>query len=138
MFVLDASVTAAWVFSDESSAYADVVLERLKRTGAIVPEIWPLEVGNVLLVGERRERLTRSEADRFLELLLTLPIAVSKVVEAGDGRQLVALGRQYAISAYDAAYLQLSLRDGLPLATQDDRLLVAAGRAGVEVLRAGG
>ena len=69
MFVLDCSVTMAWVFDDEDDAYAASVRDRLDADVALVPSIWPLEVGNALVVAERRKRVSRAEALRFLEIL---------------------------------------------------------------------
>jgi len=50
-----------WCFKDETSQYADAILDSLEIVTEFVPSIWPLEVGNVLLVAERNRRL--SEAD---------------------------------------------------------------------------
>jgi len=77
-FVLDASVTLAWCFEDESNEYTDAILESLEFTEAFVPSVWPLEVTNALLVAERRKKLTKAASVRFLELLQELPIAVEQ------------------------------------------------------------
>jgi predicted nucleic acid-binding protein len=69
MFVIDSSVAMAWCFEDEASDATDAVLDRLNEECAVVPAIWPLEVANVLLVAERRGRLSEAQASRFLELL---------------------------------------------------------------------
>jgi predicted nucleic acid-binding protein len=135
MFVVDNSVVMTWCFEDEASTYSDGVLDQLRETQAFVPAIWPLEVANVLLIAERRRCLTEAQSAHFAQLLQGLPI----LVEEGDvGRVLgpvVAVGRAHGLSAYDAAYLELAARQGLPLATQDSRLRKAAGDAGVAVLQ---
>jgi predicted nucleic acid-binding protein len=131
-FVLDASVTMAWCFNDEVTPYTETVLDRLQSASAAVPAIWPLEVVNVLLVGERRQRLTQAQTARFLELLQALPITVHHDLKLDS---LLALGRHHGLSAYDAAYLELAARLGLPLATQDEKLRAAATTVGVSLVR---
>ena len=75
-FVLDTSVTIAWCFEDEVTPYTEAVLDRLETTTALVPPVWQLEVANVLLVGERRKRLTQAQTARFVQLLRALPYRV--------------------------------------------------------------
>jgi predicted nucleic acid-binding protein len=130
-FVLDCSVTMAWCFEDESSAFADRVQDLLSDMRAVVPAIWPLEVANVLLVSERRERLDEARSRRFVELLAGLPIDIDEHTGRHALGATVHLARAHAISSYDAAYLELALRLGLPLATLDDRLKAAAVAVGV-------
>lgn len=133
-FVLDCSVTLAWCFEDESSDYAIQALDRLQETQAIVPSIWPLEVVNVLLVGERKGRLTEAETARFISLLGSLPIMVD---QSGPERilgEVLSLAREQDLSSYDAAYLELAMRQALPIATLDEALRNAAGRVGVSLL----
>jgi predicted nucleic acid-binding protein len=129
--VVDASVTMAWCFADEQSPFTDRVLESLAETRAVVPALWQLEVANVLLLAERRGRLSLADAEGFLRRLQALPIEVdTNGIEEVFGRVL-ALGRQYQLSAHDAAYLELALRLGGRLATQDVDLRAAAADAGV-------
>jgi predicted nucleic acid-binding protein len=129
--VVDASVALAWCFPDEASEYADAVLVALKGQAIVVPAVWGLEIANAILAGERRKRLKQPEILRFLALLEGLPIvqdgqAVSEIVS-----NVLPLARHYDLSAYDAAYLELSIRHGVPLATHDAKLQKAAKRAGV-------
>lgn len=134
MFVVDNSVTMAWCFADEVTSYTESVLDRLRDTQALVPVIWPLEVANVLLVAERRQRITEAQTAHFLELLRALPITVDDGgVEKGWGPALT-LGREFGLSAYDACYLELAMRQGLPLATQDTRQRATAKLVGVPLL----
>ncbi len=133
-FVVDNSVVMAWCFEDEAGKYADAVLERLTVSEAMVPAIWPLEVGNVLLVAERQRRLRRADSERFIALLRQLPI----VVEQDDARRalgdVMALARDVGLSTYDASYLNVALRHGLPIATLDRNLRKAARRCHVAVV----
>ena len=129
---MDASVAMAWCFEDEETEATDIVLDRLRDDDAAVPAIWPLEVANVLLVAERRDRLSEAQASRFLELLTQLPIEVDEAPH--DLAAIVAAGRRHELSSYDASYLVLAERLGAPLATLDRRLAKAAERAGVELL----
>jgi predicted nucleic acid-binding protein len=130
-FVVDASVTMAWCFEAETTSETEALLERLRETSGVVPVVWPLEVANIMLVGERRGRITQAQTAHFVQLLGTLPIVVDDraIVEAWGA--ILALGRAHNLSAYDAAYLELAVRQGLPLATQDARLRAAATAGGV-------
>ena len=137
-FGLDASVTLAWVFEDEGADVegapapsSDSALTRLLREDALVPVIWPLEVANALLVGERRGRLTRGDAQRFIQLLAALPIEVDAETPRRSFGDILPLAREQALSTYDAAYLELALRLGAPLATRDAALAHAAEALGV-------
>lgn len=130
--MVDASVTMAWCFADEASAGADTVLDRLETEEAVVPPVWPLEVANVLLVAERRGRLSEAQAARFVELLEQLPISVDDA--RTDVEAILGIGRRHQLSSYDASYLVLAARLGAPLATMDSRLGEAAERAGIRRL----
>ena len=121
-FILDGSVTLAWFFEDETDAYADAVQDSLTSAVAVVPQLWHLEVANALLVGERRQRTTEAKITHFLTLLSALPIQVDKETAARAWSDTLALARAHDLSAYDAAYLELALRQGLPLATLDEPL----------------
>ncbi|MFZ0929590.1 MAG: type II toxin-antitoxin system VapC family toxin [Syntrophobacteraceae bacterium] len=132
-FVLDCSVSAAWFLSDESSEAAEKILHRLADEEAVVPPLWIAEMANVLVMAERRGRIAPADASRAVELVMSLPIQV----EFADLRTLNAsrlLAREYDLSAYDASYLELAQRAGLPLATMDRILSTAARRCGVPVL----
>lgn len=132
-FVLDASVTLAWFFEDEASAYASAALESLRHHAACVPLLWTLEIANVLRVAERRGRCNEARSHRFLALLAALPIQpLPQPADSAPG-ELLALARQYELSAYDASTLALALHEGLPLATQDAALRRAAEASGVGV-----
>lgn len=133
MFVVDASVALAWCFSDETSAYADGVLERLEGEEAVAPAIWPLEIANGLRTAERRARIDPSELLRVRELLRSLPVRVETIeLEVALG-EVLEVARAHDLSAYDAAYLALAVRRGLALATADDSLRRACKRAGVDL-----
>jgi len=133
-FVVDASVTLAWCFDDESAAYADTVLDRLRDEDAIAPAIWPFEVANGLRTAERRGRLDPAELPRLRQLLEALPVHVEAVVLTHVLGQVLEAARGLDLSAYDAAYLTLASERRLPLATGDERLREACRRAGIERL----
>ena len=136
-FVLDASIVMAWCFADEADAYADKVLDALITAKASVPSIWPFEIGNVLLVAERRKRLSEADSARFLALLWQLPIAVEPEPPQRMLREILALARGCKLSTYDASYLDLAMRYGLPLATNDEELRKAARKVRVQHLAFG-
>lgn len=130
--VIDTSVTMAWCFEDETSSTADAVLDRLRDDDAVVPSLWRLEVANVLLVAERRGRISEAQAARFVGLLEQLPIRVD--AEGTDLTSVLGAGRRHVLSADDASYLVLAERLGAPLATLDGDLAAAGRAAGVTVL----
>ena len=134
MFVLDCSVAMAWVFDDEDDPYAASVRDRLDTDVAVVPSIWPLEVGNALIVAERRKRVSRAEALRFLGILGELPIDVDATPTLASVDGVLQMAHETGVSVYDAAYLELSATHGLPLATLDVALGKAARRVGVKIL----
>jgi len=134
-FVVDNSVVMAWCFEDEANRYSDSALEALNSSEAVVPAVWPLEVGNVLLVAERKGRLSQSKAARFLSLLGSLPIRVEQETPQRALTSILALARGHHLSTYDASYLDLAMRAGLPLATLNSALTKAARRCRVPLLK---
>lgn len=133
--VIDASVALAWCFPDEASNYADGVLLALENRTVIVPAIWPVEITNALLVGERRERIRQPEVRRFVELLTGLVILEAGQPFADTVSNILPLAREYDLSAYDAAYLDVAVRHAAPLATIDAALQKAGRAAGVKILK---
>jgi predicted nucleic acid-binding protein len=133
-FVLDASITLAWCFEDQSTSLSELALERLREERALVPEVWPFEVANVLAGAERWGRLTWAQSARFVRLLRQLPITVEQLGQDTVMGTGLALSRRHGLTAYDAAYLVLAAGAGVPLATADLALRRAAGAAGVALL----
>ena len=133
-FVIDNSVVMSWCFKDETNTYADAVLHRLSEATAYVPSIWPLEVVNVLLVAERKKRLSKADSIRFLTLLTQLPIVVDADQPAGKMKELLIFARTNPLSSYDASYLDLAMNSGYPIATLDKELIQAAKIIDVQIL----
>lgn len=133
-FVLDCSVTMAWVFPDEATATTDALREKLLSDMAVVPALWPIEVGNVLLVATRRGRIRRGDWKRIRANLDALPIEIDSETSGRLWPAILPLAWEHKLSAYDAAYLELAVRLGLPLATLDKALHAACRAAKVEVL----
>ncbi|MBN1684857.1 MAG: type II toxin-antitoxin system VapC family toxin [Gammaproteobacteria bacterium] len=129
--ILDCSVTMAWCFEDEICTYTENALDSLRYATAIVPSIWPLEVANVLLVAERKKRLTDIDASRFKNLLLELPITIDHPFISRTLLSIYELAKKTGITSDDAAYLELALRKNIPLATLDQGLRQAAKKVGV-------
>ncbi len=130
-FVLDCSIVMAWAFEDEADAYAESVGDAMPDARAFVPSLWPLEVANCLLVGERRKRTTEVKVLQFLAEVRTMPIIVDEQTAPRAWRETLALARTHQLSVYDATYLELASRRGLPLATLDGKLKAAAAAVGV-------
>lgn len=134
--VIDSSIAIAWCFPDEQDAYSQSVLDALAVEPAMVPDLWRLEVANTLLVGERRKRSTQANTVQWMAFFASLPITVDEETHLHAFGDTTALGRSHNLSAYDAAYLELALRRGMPLATLDDKLKAAANAVGVSLYRA--
>ena len=133
-FVVDNSVVMSWCFKDEQDRYADAILDRLEESTAVVPSIWPLEVVNVLLVAERKNRLSEADSTRFVTLLIQLPIMVEQDQPERMMRDILTVARAHNISSYDASYLDLAMRMDIPIATLDNNLRSAAHRAHVPIV----
>ncbi len=124
----------AWCFDDERTASTDALLTRLATSPATVPQIWPLEVANVLALAVRKGRLTPAKRGQFIALLQAAPIQVDAGTAGGAFGSTLALADAHGLTVYDAAYLELATRMALPLATPDAALRTAATRAGVPLL----
>lgn len=135
-FIIDNSVVMTWCFKDEANRYSDHILDRLEEVSGFVPSIWPLEVSNVLLVAERRKRIGEADSKRFVTLLAELPIIVEQESPERMFTETFSLARKYKLTSYDASYLELAMRKGLPIATLDKNLLAAAKRSKVPILKA--
>jgi predicted nucleic acid-binding protein len=129
-FVLDSSVTLSWLLPDEGEA-CDAVADRLETEAAVAPAIWPLEVGNALLVARRRNRLTDRDLDRLLAVMSALPVEVETGMAESTLPAVMDLARTLGLTSYDAAYLELARRRAIPLATIDHRLRAACETLGV-------
>jgi predicted nucleic acid-binding protein len=133
--VLDASVAVAWCFEDESTGLAEGVLDLLSAgTELLTPAIWPFEVANALLMAERRKRIKVAQASAFLQRIAGLPISIDPIQPGTAFNQILSVARQNDLTEYDAAYVELALRERLPLATLDEKLRRAATRVGVRLV----
>lgn len=130
-FVLDASATMAWCFEDETTLASERILRELFVHEAVVPSLWPFEVANALNIALRSKRITPADGAQFLALLSSFPIETELLAWHKLIPSLLGLARQHRISGYDAAYLELALRQALPLATLDLNLKKVAAGLGV-------
>lgn len=133
-WVLDASVALAWCFEDEWTPHSEGLFDRLRVSPAIVPQIWPLEVANVLVQAVRRGTITPGERAEFLELLDAHPIEIDSQTSEHAFGSIIALADRHHLTTHDASYLELAMRLGVPLATLDTQLRAAAGSVGVTLL----
>lgn len=129
--VLDASIALAWCFEDEADAYADAVLDSLRRRKPVAPGLWALEVANALLASQRRGRIQAPERLARLAFLADLDVGLEHAPTPAVFGEISRLADAHDLSVYDAAYLELALRRGQPLATHDQRLRAAALARGV-------
>lgn len=125
-FVLDCSITMAWCFDDESTGFTDSVLENLSDKIAVVPTIWPLEVANVLLLSKKKRRITEVQSVSFIDSLSALPIIVDPSTTSRAMHSIFVLAGELDLTVYDAAYLELAIREKVPLLTLDNGLIKAA------------
>lgn len=133
--VIDASLALAWCFPDGASEYADGVLVALEGRTVMVPPVWALEITNAVLVAERRKRAKLADVRRFVELLGGLTIIEQSQTVIDTVSSVLPLARQYGLSAFDAAYLDVAVRQGAPLATLDSTLEKAGRSAGIKIFR---
>lgn len=128
-FVVDASVSAAWFLPDEATPFTEAALQGTATNEVWVPALWLLEIGNLLLSAQRRKRIADPKRRELVAAAAALRLRVDR--EPVSMVELDALAAHFGLSAYDAAYLELALRRGLPLATLDAALLAALPEAGV-------
>jgi predicted nucleic acid-binding protein len=129
--VLDSSAALTWCFEDETTPGTEALLRQVRTDGAVVPRLWRLEIANALLVGERRAKLQASKTTTLITLLTALPIIADDETDGRAFGDTLHLARAHKLRVYNASYLELALRCGLPLATLDGDLAKAAGRSGV-------
>ena len=134
--VLDASYTFQWLFEDEASPEADAALTQISVGTVLIPALWFVEVTNVLGMAERRGRLTHTGLRDAVRLLHSLPLSVDEPASLAWYESVIDLMRTHRLTAYDATYLELAIRRGVPLATKDRELLAAAPAAGVALITA--
>lgn len=125
-FVLDCSITMAWCFADESTDFTDSILESLNSKTAVVPTIWPLEVANVLLMAKKKNRITGIVSTSFIDALSTLPIVIDPSTTSRAMHSIFSLAGELDLTIYDATYLELAIREKVPLLTSDQALIKAA------------
>jgi predicted nucleic acid-binding protein len=130
-FVLDASVAACWAFPDEQDPRADQALARARTEDAVVPALWWFEVRNILIVNERRKRTTESRTYSFLRDLGRMRFRVDHEPEEAA---VLKLARIHGLTVYDASYLELALREVIPMATLDAKLAAAATAEGAPLI----
>ncbi|WP_040848488.1 type II toxin-antitoxin system VapC family toxin [Nitrospirillum viridazoti] len=132
--VIDSSAALAWILPGEASPAAQVLLERIIQDGALAPPLWRIEVANVLAMAERRNRISASDRQNALQQLARLPIAFDEDGNARLWDAVSNLALRHGLSVYDAIYLELALRSGLPLATLDNALRQAAASSNVPLI----
>ena len=135
VFVLDCSVTMAWMFRDEATDATDRWRDMLDGNRVLVPALWPTETANALLVATRRGRIALDELPELRMQLNALPIDVDPISTARTWGPVLDLAHEHRLTVYDATYLELAMRRQLPLATLDRALHNAARTEGCEMPR---
>jgi predicted nucleic acid-binding protein len=131
--VLDASVSLAWLFeraNKKEIICAALVLQELAHAETYVPSLWHTEVTNALLVAERRKVVMKAQVIDYLNKLSHLPIITDETPVQLRREEVMSLAREYALTTYDATYLDLALRNNATIATFDNKLIQATRCAG--------
>lgn len=133
--VIDASMALAWIFerNNNEAKLAECALSSLANVDAIVPSLWHTEVANALLVGERRQIINEAQVIDYLIRLSHLPIETDDAAPSSRRESMMALAREHTLTAYDATYLELALRNNAVLATFDNKLIEAMNRTGGKI-----
>ncbi|MGA8768950.1 MAG: type II toxin-antitoxin system VapC family toxin [Rhodomicrobium sp.] len=134
VLVLDASLTLSWFFKDERTPGADAVLTEVTENGAVVPALWRLEVANALQMAVRRKRIDAAFRDSALTQLSRLSISTDPDTDAYAWTVILQLADRFQLTLYEAAYLELAGRRGLPLATLDRDFWDASAAFGIALL----
>lgn len=132
--VLDSSAALAWCFEDEQTPEIMALLDRVVASGAVAPQLWPLEVLNGLLMAERRQRLDAGLRLRMSALLRDLPVVLDQETTAQVWKRTNDMAAQHRLTIYDATYLELAQRRGLPLASLDRAMRDAGTALGIALL----
>jgi len=134
--IADISVVLAWLFEEEQTAKALDVLRRIEKDTLLVPPLWWSELENGILMGERRGRKTLAESSAFLKLVRALPIRTDDTPRHRVSDDILDIGRRFNLTSYDATYVELAVREGVPLATFDAAVRKCASNVGVKILPA--
>lgn len=133
MFVVDASITLAWCFEDESTSTSEAILGRLVGEGGVAPAHWAMEVANGLRYAASSGRVDEASIERARDIVRQLPVEI-RPVETTTALFLIEPARRHDLTIYDAAYLGLAEALGLGMATLDQRLAAACRTVGVPLI----
>jgi predicted nucleic acid-binding protein len=134
-FVVDASVGFAWVYQSQATSDTDKLLHEVAAGATVVvPGLWFLEMANVLLLAQRRKRLTAAQRQAALQKLAAMQLTVDEEGARQAFNKISELADSNGLTIYDATYLELALRRSLPLASRDEALKSAAKQCGVKTL----
>jgi predicted nucleic acid-binding protein len=133
-WVADCSLAMAWCFEDEVTPRTEALLDRTETDPVVVPLHWALEVTNVLRTAVKRGRLTEARSLQKAAALMSLSVRYDSLTHQLAFTSTYQLAQKYKLTSYDAAYLELAIRLGADLATNDDGLIHAAKKAGVILL----
>lgn len=132
--VVDCSVMISWAFEADATPIGLATLGALRDVTAVVPTLWTYEMANIVRKFERRKRFTRRDSDKYLSFIAMLPIRIDDVSTGRALADTLRLAREEDLTAYDASYLELALRENAPLATDDEALRGAAERCGAALI----
>ena len=134
MIAIDASASLAWSFRDQQTPALLKLADRVVEQGAIAPQLWPIEVAHVVIRAKRRSQISGQEQDAILAKLSSLDVVIDNQTASQIWQATIMLAIKHNLTVYDATYLELAVRQKLPLATLDSELIVAARAEGLTVL----
>ncbi|MBI3863841.1 MAG: type II toxin-antitoxin system VapC family toxin [Planctomycetia bacterium] len=134
--IADISVVLAWRFEEKQTEQALDVLRLIEREGLLVPSLWWSELENGILMGERRGRTTAEDSAAFVKLVRALPIRTDAAPRHQISDDIIDIGRRHQLTAYDAAYVELAMREGAVLASFDAAIRRCANKLKLMVLPA--
>ena len=132
--VIDASIASAWCFPDEQTDYTRAVFQAVfsSAVDSVAPRLWAYEIRNSVLMGIRRGRITKPDSKQFLVSLNELNVRLTEPESYDD---VFSLAQEHGLTVYDAAYLDLAIQEGLPLASLDGQLARAAQKVGIHLFQ---
>ncbi len=134
MLIADVSIVLAWLYEESQTSQALDVLPLIETNGLLVPALWWTELENGLVIGERRARNTTDQSAAFLEIVRSLPIRTDDMPPHQTCDRILAIARQHQLTAYDATYVELAVRESAALATFDTAIRRCAPQLGLSIL----
>lgn len=136
-FVLDASVTAAWLLPDAASEHTRRLYTLIRRDEVEpqAPNLWQWECSNLISSGVHSGRIPPASVEGLWGVLEAIRHRVElHELAPAQHKAVLDVALDTGLPTFDAAYLWLARSLRLPLATFDSAQAAAANRSGVPLL----